>query len=454
MTAMRSLSSSLQHLGRTLLAEEIAALTDAELVGRFIDRRDEIAFTALVRRYGTVVLGVCRRVLRHEQDAEDAFQATFLVFARDAATVQRAGAVGNWLYGVAHNIARKAKAARQRRSVKEQAAAAQQPLNAPAPELDDLRELLDSELSALPDKYRAPIVLCDLMGLTTLEAAAQVKCPPKTLGTRLSRARALLAQRLTRRGITLSVAAISSALYSEANAAVAPRLFDSTAHAAVNFTTGSATVSPAVAALTKGVSNAMRFTTLKFVLVTCGVLAVVGLSIGPIWHHIHAAHASRAGSSHAANTSSTSETKQTLPFTLDDLHHFFVELFHGPADLNEVRAADDKKDDKLALSGTWVKKEEVKIVFEKESFKLYPHGDNEVIVVLCDYTLKDGVVKAKITGFEGKEEAKKKFAEKLPVGTEYSFKWKVNADTATLEAVKGEKMEAFKSHLEGDYSKK
>ena len=107
----RSLSASLQHLSRTLL-DDTATAPDAELVGRFVARRDPAAFTALVRRYGGVVFGVCRRVLRHEQDAEDAFQATFLVFARDAARVQRAGAVGNWLYGVAHNVARKARTAR------------------------------------------------------------------------------------------------------------------------------------------------------------------------------------------------------------------------------------------------------------------------------------------------------------------------------------------------------
>ena len=118
MTATRSLSATLQHLNRTLRADEAAQLPDAELVGRFVEQRDEAAFTALVRRYGVLVFGVCRRVLRHEQDAEDAFQATFLVFARDAASVQRAGAVGNWLYGVAHNVARTARGNRHRRKRK------------------------------------------------------------------------------------------------------------------------------------------------------------------------------------------------------------------------------------------------------------------------------------------------------------------------------------------------
>src|SRR5439155_8563065 len=174
MAATRSLSASLEHLGRNLLAGELLGVPDAELVGRFVERRDEAAFTALVRRYGAVVLGVCRRVLRHEQDAEDAFQATFLVLARDAAHVRWAGAVGNWLYGVAHNVARKARATRHRREVKEREAAAQPRPDAPPDIWDDLREVLDGELHALPAKYRTPIVLCDLRGLTTSEAAAEV----------------------------------------------------------------------------------------------------------------------------------------------------------------------------------------------------------------------------------------------------------------------------------------
>jgi hypothetical protein len=119
--------------------------------------------------------------------------------------------------------------------------------------------------------------------------------------------------------------------------------------------------------------------------------------------------------------------------------------------------AGDKKGDKPALSGTWVKKDgEPKIEFaDKGVLKIAPHGDSAVIAIVCDYTVeKEGLVKAKVTEFEGKEKAKKHVAEKLPVGTEFSFKWKVKDGTAKLDDLKCEKVEQLKSHLEGEYFQK
>ena len=120
-------------------------------------------------------------------------------------------------------------------------------------------------------------------------------------------------------------------------------------------------------------------------------------------------------------------------------------------------SADDKKGDKPALSGTWGKKDgELKIEFDgKDVLKILPHGDPAVLVIVCDYTAeKDGVVKAKVTGFEGKDEAKKKVQEKLPVGFKFSFKWKAKDAAARLDDVTGEDVELVKSHLEGDFEKK
>jgi hypothetical protein len=120
--------------------------------------------------------------------------------------------------------------------------------------------------------------------------------------------------------------------------------------------------------------------------------------------------------------------------------------------------ADDKKDDKdkPALSGSWVKKEgELKIEFaDKDIMKVAPHGNDEAFVVLCTYTVEKGEVKAKVTGFEGKEEAKEMAKERLPVGSEFSFKWEVKGDTGTLDDLKGDKAEVLKSHLEGKYDQK
>jgi len=463
MTATRSLSTTLQHLRRILIADELAGLSDAELVGRFAERRDEAAFTALVRRYGPVVLAVCRRVLRHEQDAEDAFQATFLILARDAASVRRAGAVGNWLYGVAHNVARKARAARHRREVKEREAAAR-----PRPEprtgaADDLREVLDAELHALPDKYRTPIVLCDLRGLTAREAAAEVGCPAKTLGTRLSRGRSLLARRLARRGVALPAAGLAAILPATA-AAVPPALVGSTVQAATGFAAGpAAAASPAVLALTEGVSNVMLLTTLKYAAVlACGFLVLAGLMHGPLRPVVQAslAPASPTGKDAPA-------AKRARPFDFADHIHLLIKHLDrmlagvglGSGEVPVSAAADDKKDEKAkpALSGVWQRKDgELKFDFtEKGVARIFPHG-SDVIVIVCKYAVeKDGLVKLTVTGIEGtKEEAKEKVKEKLPIDTEFSFTWKAKDDAATLDELKGEKVEIFKSLMEGDYGKK
>jgi RNA polymerase sigma factor (sigma-70 family) len=466
MTATRSLSASLQSLNRTLRADELAHQSDAELVRQFVERRDEFAFAALVKRYGLLVFGVCRRVLRHEQDAEDAFQATFLVFARDAASVQRAGAVGNWLYGVAHNVARKARANRARRASKERDAAAQQRPAVPPDVVDDLKEVLDGELGALPDKYRTPIVLCDLVGRTIQEAAAEVGCLPKTLGTRLSRARTLLAKRLTRRGLTLSATALAVALGPNTAAAAVPSfLLDSTARTAVDFATGSAAVGPAVAALTNGVSNVLTYSSLKFVVLAGGLLVAGAATTAPVLNHLHARHA--PGTSQRATPGSATQ-REAEPVRPADpfcaLHQFLMSLLPWQHDAQPISATEDRKQEAperkqeapKSLAGTWVKKEgELKIEFTNKELKIYPHGENKVIVVICGYTLeKDALVKAKITGFDGNEDAKKTIAEKIPVGTEFTFKWKTNKDSATLEDAKCEKSDMVKSHLEGEYGEK
>jgi RNA polymerase sigma factor (sigma-70 family) len=178
-------------------AEEGKAASDRELLAQFTARQDSDAFAALVQRHGPTVLGVCRRVLREEQDAEDAFQATFLVLVRRAASIRKPERLGNWLYGVASRTARKARtqAARRRRRESEVAPMAN---GDPLPNLlwQELRYLLDEELQRLPANYRAPLVLCYLEGLTNEEAARRLGWPVGSMSYRLARGRELLRERL------------------------------------------------------------------------------------------------------------------------------------------------------------------------------------------------------------------------------------------------------------------
>src|SRR5688572_16826675 len=195
----------LDPLRRLLARRAGSSLTDTQLVANFVARRDEASFEVLVWRHGAMVLDLCKRVLRDAHEAEDAFQATFLVLARKAAAVGRGEAVGCWLYKVAYRIALRLRARAAKR------AAPGAPEDAPpAPEARaeadwaDLRPVLDEEIARLPEKYRAPFVLCYLDGLTNEQAAEQLGCPKGTVLSRLSRGRERLRERLTRRGVTVS----------------------------------------------------------------------------------------------------------------------------------------------------------------------------------------------------------------------------------------------------------
>jgi RNA polymerase sigma-70 factor (ECF subfamily) len=159
-----TVKSVLHHIHKVARLQTGGSVSDGEILERYITRRDDDAFAELVFRHGPMVLGVCRRILGNEADAEDAFQATFLVFVRKARSIRPQAMVSNWLYGVAHNTALKGKAMNRRRREKErQAGMAARPV---AEEDVGCRalELLDAELSRLPDRYRTPIVLCDIQG--------------------------------------------------------------------------------------------------------------------------------------------------------------------------------------------------------------------------------------------------------------------------------------------------
>jgi RNA polymerase sigma-70 factor (ECF subfamily) len=262
------------------------ALSDGQLLERFVARREEAVFEEIVRRHGPMVWGVCLRVLRDHHDAEDAFQATFLVLARKAASVMPRGKLGNWLYGVAYRTARKARAMRAKRRVREsQVSDMPETMAAPDDHRDDPLPLLDQELSRLSEKYRIPVVLCDLEGRTHQEAASQLGWPIGTVSSRLSRARAKLAQRLTRRGVSLSGGSLAVLLAQQsASASMATRLISSMVRAASLFAAGGAAagVVPAeVTALAGEVLKNMLMTKLK--IATMAVLvgsAIIGGGTG------------------------------------------------------------------------------------------------------------------------------------------------------------------------------
>lgn len=190
----------------------VEALTDEQLLDRFLAQTGDgadAAFRTLVLRHGPMVLGVCRNVLRETHDAEDAFQATFLVLARKGRTIRDRRVVGRWLYEVAYRIAVRARSHAVRRRVQERQAAKMPSTSGEYDrDLNDLMPLIHEEINRLPANYRTPIALCYLEGKTHEEAAALLEWPLGTVKGRLSRARELLRSRLSRRGVTLSAAFI------------------------------------------------------------------------------------------------------------------------------------------------------------------------------------------------------------------------------------------------------
>ncbi len=304
----------LEHLQRGLTTAEGPAATDAQLLSRFVAGRDEAAFAALVRRHGPMVLGVCRRLLRNPHDAEDAFQATFLVLVRRAGSVRKREAVGSWLYGVAHRTAREVRAVLARRRGHEvQVEALPQPAVLD-PEVADWRPLLDRELFNLPEKYRAPLLLCDLQGKCRKEVARELGLPEGTLSSRLATARQLLARRLARSGLALSGGMLAVVLAeARAPASVPAVLFQSTIRAALGVATGQATLAGAtsahVAALTEGVLQTMFLIKLKTVAAVFGGVAILGLATGGVFYQ------ERAG---AADTQGKAGSKLTARADEDD----------------------------------------------------------------------------------------------------------------------------------------
>lgn len=242
--------------------------TDGQLLAQFLARRDEAAFALLVKRHGAMVRGVCQRILGNAADADDAFQATFLILVRRAAALTARPVLGDFLHGVARRTALNARRVAALRRRKEEAAARAETREEAEP--DERLALLDESLSRLPEKYRLAIVLCDLEGWTRREAAARLGWAEGTVAGRLARGRSLLARRLTRQGISVALVSLKAAIAAEASAGVPASLVSSTLKAARG------TMPAPVAALVEGVLKSMLLSKLKLTVSVFLLFALLG----------------------------------------------------------------------------------------------------------------------------------------------------------------------------------
>jgi RNA polymerase sigma factor (sigma-70 family) len=273
------LGAVLQHLRKMVRPRPVAALSDGQLLLRFLRWRDEDAFAALVERHGPLVLGVCRRVLPEGHDAEDAFQATFLVLVRKASSLNRDASLASWLYTVACRLALKIRVQSARRRAREQEVGEMRSNEAPGvSDVADLLPLLDEELHALPEKYRAPLLLCYLQGKTNGDAARELGWRPGSMSRRLARGRELLRQRLVKRGVALTAAGLALFLTQRGTAALPAALVAETVRVGLLMAGGATlagTVSARIAVLVEGAVKEMFLLKLK---VVAAVLLVFGIA--------------------------------------------------------------------------------------------------------------------------------------------------------------------------------
>jgi RNA polymerase sigma factor (sigma-70 family) len=283
----RSSRDVLRHLRTLYRFGVIGDLTDEQLLQSFVSRDEaaDEAFAILVERHGSMVLGVCLRFLdNNAHEAEDAFQATFLILARKASSLSRRDKLASWLYGTAVRTASESRRRNARRKLREQRASA--PIRV-EPRDDaltaELRTILDEELARLPELHRVAVILCELEGLSRTEAARRLGVPEGTLSSRLSRAKIQLRDRLTRRGIALSTLTISTALIRRAQAIPLPlSLIESTVAAATRVASGTSvatTITLAIPTLTKGAFQTMFVTKLKATAWAVGAIATVASGV-------------------------------------------------------------------------------------------------------------------------------------------------------------------------------
>jgi RNA polymerase sigma factor (sigma-70 family) len=452
--ASGQLRTLLRQLQRARARPEAGGLTDGQLLERFVLERQEAAFEALVWRHGPMVFNVCRRVLGAVPDAEDAFQATFLVLVRRAPAIRDREAVASWLYKVAYRVALRARAT-----------AAKAPARVPAPEelpargagdevaWRDLRPVLDDEIGRLPEKYRRAVVLCYLSGQTTEEAARQLGCARGTVLSRLAWARERLRGRLVRRGVTLSAAGLAAFLTRDAaSASVSSALVSSTVEAASWYAAGKA-ATPGVPSgravyLTEGVLHAMFLNKVKLALLFALVLAVLGAGLG-LWNRPAAtAESSEHRREEAARTRTKSADEPAAPAPAATV----TQTVQRPL-------------------GTWERAFgpyqftlhiEEDHLYGKVTFVDSKSGKKITVVLDGDYGVtRDSLLYGVITGVDVPEGGELEDVEDMGEYSDqpFSFRYRLDGNTLTLKdvklgiAVKPEELKEFRVIL-GRYKKK
>jgi RNA polymerase sigma factor (sigma-70 family) len=279
---MPSLHPLLRYLRR--LSGATSDVEDAQLLRRFLAQRDESAFTAIVQRYGAMVWALCVRRLGETPEAEDAFQATFLVLVRKAQALRDPQLLGSWLYGVAYRTAMKLRGQRARLAARETTLPEQVAEEQAEQVWSDLRPVIDEEVNRLPEKYRRPVVLCYLQGMSNEEAAHRLGCAKGTVFSRLSRARELLRRRLEKRGLSASVGVLED--NTVARTMPPAILCASTIRTSLSLAAGTASpaLSAPLAALVEGVLRSMFLSKVKFVAVVLLILGLIGSGAGFVVH--------------------------------------------------------------------------------------------------------------------------------------------------------------------------
>ncbi|HZV03934.1 MAG TPA: RNA polymerase sigma factor [Gemmataceae bacterium] len=288
--ANASLHPLLNYLRRVCVPfASVDEIDDGQLLHRFLSGHDESAFTLIVQRYGAMVWGLCVRRLGETPEAEDAFQATFLVLVRKAASLRTPQQLGPWLYGVAYRTALKLQARRAHKAAKERPLPEQTAEREPAESSwGELRPILDEEVNRLPEKYRQPVLLCYLQGMSSEEAARRLGCAKGTVFSRLSRARDLLRRRLVRRGVEVSAGALAAVLAENTFLRAAPPavLSETTIRMSLLFATGttSSAVSASLTALVEGVVRSMFLSKVKVAVIVLVTIGLLGSGAGFVAH--------------------------------------------------------------------------------------------------------------------------------------------------------------------------